>query len=412
MIVHSDRLGPRPLALHASALWRAQVLALSAAATGGNRYLDAQPAGLADIQTDGMAAKLALLAATQAETASRWSAFWRGVGLYRSHPYRRRMEDRQTALQVGRSRLLAVEPGDNDPSHSRPPCARSPILMIPSLVNSSDVLDLMPDRSLVEALHAAGYAPYLVDWGDPEPDAADWPVERYLDEKLAPMLDWIIDRRRAAPVVLGYCMGGLLAAALATVRPKDVRALTLLAMPWDFHAPDPEPAKRMARFVGPFQQAARESGSVPVDLLQTLFFALDPTLAARKFRNFAKLDQSCEAAMLFVAMEDWVNGGPDLAAPVAATVLNEWYGANAPMRGRWAVGGTPVTNRTYPGPTLIAAPTRDRIVPMDSAIGYLHGAANAELLRVDGGHVGMLVGDRAETALWRPLLAWIADADR
>ncbi len=73
------------------------------------------------------------------------------------------------------------------------------------------------------------------------------------------------------------------------------------------------------RHCAAFQAAAQQNGAVPVDVLQTLFFALDPMLAVRKFRHFLDIDPQSKEAERFIAMEDWVNGGPDLVAPVAAT---------------------------------------------------------------------------------------------
>ena len=62
---------------------------------------------------------------------------------------------------------------------------------------------------------------------------------------------------------------------------------------------------------------------------------------------------------------------------------------------------------SYAGPTLIAAPTRDRIVPPESARAFAAGAAHIQRLDVDGGHVGMIAGKNAERALWRPLIEWL-----
>ena len=59
------------------------------------------------------------------------------------------------------------------------------------------------------------------------------------------------------------------------------------------------------------------TGTLPVDMLQTLFAALDPDGIAQKFRHFSTLDPNSDAATRFVALEDWLNDGVPLAAPVA-----------------------------------------------------------------------------------------------
>ena len=60
-------------------------------------------------------------------------------------------------------------------------------------------------------------------------------------------------RRRRSPrrrpiAVVGYCMGGLLALALALRRQRQVACLALLATPWDFHAERADPAASARAF--------------------------------------------------------------------------------------------------------------------------------------------------------------------
>src|SRR5690349_8605397 len=45
---------------------------------------------------------------------------------------------------------------------------RTPVLLVPSLINRWYVLDLRPGASVVEALIAGGLDVWLLDWGVPE----------------------------------------------------------------------------------------------------------------------------------------------------------------------------------------------------------------------------------------------------
>lgn len=392
---NAPRFGPRPLPLHAFAAWRASLLALAAA--GGADLLDAKTRQKIQATNDSEDGRMQLARALLHENGRRWGAFWEGVGRYHAHPYKRAPSDRPVYWQSGKTRVLDFAPGS----------AGRPVLAVPSLVNSSDVLDLLPGRSLMEALAAAGFKPLLVDWNGPESSPGDWTIDRYVSERLRPTIAHIVQTEGDPPLVLGYCMGGLLATAAAAEAQEDVAGLALLATPWDFHAPDAAKAQMLASMAGAFRAAAAGDGAAPVDMLQALFFTLDPTLAARKYRVFAGEDQSSPAAELFVAMEDWVNSGPPLAAPVAETVLTEWYGKNAIVNGEWRINGRIVDAKSFQGPTLVAAPARDRIVPRASAKAFAQRSPTAQVLDVDAGHVGMIVGDRAPTALWTPLIEWL-----
>ena len=66
-----------------------------------------------------------------------------------------------------------------------------------------------------------------------------------------------------------------------------------------------------------------------------LLLGLDPFGVAAKYRAFARLRQDSERARLFVALEDWLNDGIPLAAPVARECMAGWYGGNTPARGAW-----------------------------------------------------------------------------
>ena len=147
--------------------------------------------------------------------------------------------------------------------------------------------------------------------------------------------------------------------------------------------------------------------ALPIDWLQTLFALVDPYGVGRKYRAFATLDPESTRARRFVALEDWLNDGVPLAAPVAREALGGWYGDNTPARGNWLVAGLPVDPATLRLPTLVAAPTRDRLVPPASARPLATLIPDATLITPQVGHIGMIAGTNAETALWRPMLTWL-----
>jgi len=328
----------------------------------------------------------ALALALAAEAMRRHDAMLAGIDRYRAHPYRRALDDPPALWAAGAARLLDY--GGGGPA----------VLCLCSLINRAYVLDLSARRSLVRWLAARGLRPLLLDWGNLEPDLD---LARCMTERLEPALAAAVAANGGAVALLGYCMGGTLAVALADRRPDAVGALALLAAPWDFAHGDPTGAVRaLARFdpVGP--------APVPLDLLQGYFALLDPGLAQRKFARFAALADGGEAED-FVAVEDWLNDGVALPAGVARDCLRDWYGDNAPCRGRWRVAGRLVDPARIAVPTLVAVPGTDRIVPPGCAAALAAAIPGAERLDLDAGHIGMMLGPRAEAMLWRPLRDWL-----
>jgi poly(3-hydroxyalkanoate) synthetase len=247
----------------------------------------------------------------------------------------------------------------------------------------------------------------LLDWGWPGANERRFTLTDYIAGRLERALTEAV--QAVGPVLLvGFCMGGLLALAAALRRPDLVRGLALLATPWDFHAADATRAQMLAGSVALLEPAMRFSNSLSVDLVQTLFALLDPYGIAAKYRGFARLDQSGRKAQLFVALEDWLNDGVPLAAPVARECLKDWYGANLPAQRRWRVAGLPVDPAGLQMPCFVAIPSRDRIVPPESARALADAIPQAVVHTLGAGHISMVAGASADTALWSLLPTWAA----
>jgi polyhydroxyalkanoate synthase len=334
--------------------------------------------------------QLAALAAA-GDRAVALDRFLAGLRAYWRHPYRRRPRPRRVLWQQGSAQLVDLG-GDG-----------RPLLVVPSLINRADVLDLLPGRSLLAHLRTMGMRPLLLDWGVPAGGELRLTIADHVHDRASAALDVALATTGERPVLLGYCLGGLLALALAAARGPDLAGLALLATPWSFRlAPPPVPPPSCVT-----SSWIALLGCAPVDLLQGYFAGLDPLAVIRRYARFGELDPNDPRAELFVALEDWLNDGVPLAGPVAQECLLDWYGADLPGRGLWAPGGVAVRPERLTLPTLIVAPTKDRIVPQASALALTRHLRRANVVRPAAGHISMVVGDSAEAELWQPLTAWL-----
>ncbi len=396
------RRGPRPLPLHLGLLGMRRWLAMAALPLASSTASPPSKPGWppSKPQVTSLAARLAASGhPPEAFARAVWRALDRsdaallaGIRAYRRHPWRREAPSLPVLWAEGGSRLLDYG-GEG-----------TTILVVPSLVNRADILDLMPEASMLRHLAGQGLRVLLLDWGEPGPVERRFGLTDYVAGRLERAL-----RAVEEPVVLaGYCMGGLLAMAAAQRRPERVRALALLATPWDFWAEDAARARSLGALLPGLEPLLAATGALPVDALQALFAALDPFAIPEKYRGFATLDPESARARRFVALEDWLNDGIALAAPVAREVLGGWYGANAPARGEWRIAGEAVEPGRLAMPSFLAIPSRDRIVPPASALALAKSLPGALVHGAAAGHIGMVAGQGAEAALWRPLRQWLS----
>lgn len=408
------RLGPRPLPLHLSTALMTWASSESAWQLWKRDSPSSSPSSTAPDAIAGLQQEVAALEARQGqgrfeqalhrEIGRRLERLAEGVTAYRRHPFHRTLETPAAVWQEGNTRLLDY--GLTNRS-ARKRGTRA-VLVIPSLINRWEVLDLTAEKSLMRALAADGVRPYLVDWGTPNAEERGFDMTAYV-ARLERALAFVRKRARRAPAVMGYCMGGTLAVALTARRPRRVAGLALLAAPWDFHADKTGHAFLLS--MGPMlAEMADRLGELPVDVLQTLFWSLDPWLAVKKFGRFLGMDQQGASAREFVLLEDWLNEGAPLAGPVARECLVGWYGDNLPGRREWIVGGKRIVPRKINRPALVMIPSGDRIVPPLSAAALAdprRGLRNATRVDLPLGHIGMVVSGRARELCWTPLIEWL-----
>jgi len=326
-----------------------------------------------------------------------------GVDAYRRHPWRREPLRKPVIWSEGTSRLLDCAPDADG----------QPVLFLPSLVNRSWILDLLPSRSLMQWLARRGFRPLLLDWGVPGEAEREFGIGDYVMRRLLPALS---ATARDRPIDLaGYCMGGHFALAAATLAPERCRRIALIATPWDFSAATGMGAVLRQVAVGIGADRLRQmlrlatfgAGGLPVDFLQSIFALLDPGLALAKFSRFAELPPDSEDARLFVAAEDWLNDGVPLAPKVAEELLVDWCLANATGEGRWKPNGRAVTPPRIPHPALVIGAEGDRIAPAESVRPLALGLQQAEWRQIRCGHIGMMAGSKAQALLWEPLADWL-----
>ena len=289
----------------------------------------------------------------------------------------------------------------------------TPILLVPSLINRHYVLDLMPGKSFVEFLIGCGHDVLIIDWGTPTAE------DRFVtfDDVCGQWLGRAI--RKAAALsprnqthVLGYCMGGTLAAAHVAVHKEHVASLVALAAPVRFGAPGLLTSWTRAPDFD-VTLLTEALGLVPWQLLQSAFQMLRPTLGMAKAVNL--YDRAWNDRFLdgFLALETWANDNVSLPGAFFRTWIEAVYREDALLRGNLTLQGQPVDLAAIDCPTLAVVFEQDSIAPAADCAALLEKISSQDrgLEVVQGSHVGGVTSREASKTLWPLLSAWWAARD-
>lgn len=270
-----------------------------------------------------------------------------------------------------------------------------PLLIIYSLFNRSYILDLRPGNSVIEHLIAAGFDVYMLDWGVPDERDAENRLEDYVDSYIPAAIDRVRELSRGDTVNLfGYCLGGLLA-VLHAAHHSDSRlsSLTVLTTPADLRELGPM-SEMIART--DLDDVLGHDGMVPAPVVLQAFRSLAPVSEVTLRVDLVEKMWSDEFVTAYQAMTGWATDQVPLPGGVARQ-LKQFTDDNALINDRIFLGGDRVRLSDIRVPFMHVLGLRDHIIPVPSAAPLLGliGSEDKEEMRLDAGHVGLMVGRTA-----------------
>lgn len=303
-------------------------------------------------------------------------------------PFKRKMK---TVAEINGSRILTADNWDSE----------NVVLLIPSLINGWSIYDIEEDFSFAAYLYMHGLTPFIVDWAIP--DQSDISLDDYILHHLKPLIDKILEEGYEVKSLVGYCMGGTIIAALLSAYPElmgKTGKQILIAPPWDFSYQTIEQSVRLQTMA---MQSFAMSSPVPIDFVQSLFWAIDPLQIIKKFRYFPNVNNPDR----FVRVEDWLNEGRAVSLFVIQTCLFDWYRDNKISKGEWILNGRKVSADMFGPNALIAVGAKDNLVPVQSINPLLDQNPHVKTVTVDTGHIGLMASDKSKDGLWKPIVDFL-----
>ena len=238
------------------------------------------------------------------------------------------------------------------------------LLWVPAPINKANILDLSPDRSVVQRQLALGLDVYVLIWKCASESHQPAPDD-YVDA-ICDAADALGDDLNLA----GYCLGGALA-ALASKRLPNLGSLSLIAAPMDGQpgglGPWLTPAQKQHT-----QSMAHLRGLVPAGVLAAGFMALKPEAWRGLFNKHRSK-----------ALTQWLLDGVNLSPAIWDWVVQDVYG-----------DGVMQSIEAFDVPTWVQSFDDDHLVPPQQ----LSGKAGVIHARAPGGHNGGLL--RVQPGQW------------
>ena len=290
--------------------------------------------------------------------------------------------------------------------------AQHPILLIPSFINRHYILDLLPEKSLIQYYLKAGFDVYLINWGEPEEEDKLISFETlfnvHLDYLVSKMM---VDAKSKKFHIIGQCLGGNIGLIYSLLKPQHVSSLSLLTTPINFnHAGKLKDwARHQTLNLEKFIEAR---GNAPWMWMQIGFLGMKPTQIFSKYKKLFKRRNDEKFRRSFMALETWSFDNINVRGQFFLTLIQKFYRENAWLEEGFTMGQTKLLISDLKVPVSVLNAEDDHIVPLESTLEKIHvPKADYQKWNSRGGHIGALIGGYSQQMIWPKMLKRIKSFD-
>jgi polyhydroxyalkanoate synthase len=299
------------------------------------------------------------------------------------------------------------------PSHS------TPLLLVYALIKRPYILDLLPDRSVVQTFVRQGFNVYLTDWIPPTHMDRWRGFDAYVNGDLVNAVQAVQVRAGVERVfLLGYCLGALLAVMYTALYPETVQNLITLALPLDMRVREmPLSGLVDTLLPGTIDCITAAYGNCPAWLIKAGMTALVPTRLYLPLYLLLDLREpevgKTGWTAVSPALEKWMNSDVPVAGQLFGEVMEDIFLNNFLAQSRLQVGRQTVNLQNITCPVLNVMGKYDDVVHPKSSLPFseLVGSSDKRNLIFPTGHIGLAVSSAAHEKLWPRVGAWLKERD-
>lgn len=290
---------------------------------------------------------------------------------------------------------------------------KTPLLVIYALINRETMLDLQPNRSVVETLLAEGVEVYMIDWGYPTRKDQYQTIGDHVNGYIYNIVNFICGEKKIDKVnIMGICMGGVFSTIFSALHPDKVRNLVTTVTPTNF-----DTDKGLLN-IWMKQTAAEKLGDVyanmPGDVMNLGFLLLNPArLMIDKYVGFMQNMDNKSYVENFIRMEKWIFDSPDVPAATFKQFIGDLYKKNLLIQSELIIDGEKVDLKKITMPVLNFYGKFDHLVPPEACDKFTSaiGSKDKEDICFDTGHIGIYVSSKCQREFAPKIAKWLMERD-
>ncbi|MBI2995444.1 MAG: hypothetical protein HYY52_01875 [Candidatus Melainabacteria bacterium] len=287
-----------------------------------------------------------------------------------------------------------------------------PVILVPPLMTTTDILDLVSGHSLAEMLVENGSNVYLVDFGKPEKYDSHLRIDDYILNFLYRAVHMTKKHSNSKQVSLvGYCLGGsfsIIYSSTSTDIKNDIKNVINIAGPIDF--------KNLPFFKLLFKPFKKEwfavidkFGCVPKELLTFIFKVSNPL--SYIYGPLHVINKSWDRDFLVKqqALTNFFSNFQNLPA-VTFKQFFEIIESNSLISRKLKLLDQTVNLANFQASLLAFGGSRDTFIPPDSVrtVQKYISSKDFQYNELPFGHISIMGSERARTAVWKTCVDWLS----
>ena len=312
--------------------------------------------------------------------------------------------EHEVAYQEDKVRLLHYKPRTKKQ-------IQTPIVISYAIINRYHIFDIHPKKSWVRNLLEQGFDVYMVDWGMPSNIDKYLDFDDYTNGYLDNCIEFVKNESNVENVSLqGYCTGGTIATAYASLHPKNVKNLIVTAPVIDGWK-DTTVVSNLAKHID-VDKMVQTIGNMPPEFMYYCFSILKPfEQGIEKYFKFFDNINDEKFVDNFLRVEKWSSQTPPIPGELFRQWIKDIYQENLLIQNKMYIGGKHISLKNIKMPIFTQVAVGDHLVSPECSmpIHYAVGSEDKTLRIYPTGHVGMIASSLSQKTILPELGKWLGE---